>query len=59
MKMEKPHPLAKSAMLTMAEIKAATEAFERGETNVFDALDAVVVAIEAYRASERLRRKAA
>jgi len=59
MKMAKPNPLAKSAIHTMAEIKAATEAFDRGETNVFDALDAVVVAIEAYRAAEQSRRKAA
>jgi hypothetical protein len=59
MKLEKPNPLAKSAMLTMAEIRTATDAFDRGETNVFDALDAVVVAIEAYRAAERPRGKAA
>ena len=57
MEMAKPNALAKSAMLAMAEIKATTEAFDRGETNVLDALDAIVLAIEAYRAAERPRRK--
>jgi hypothetical protein len=51
MNTEKPSPLAKSAIHTMAEIKAVTEAFDRGETNVFDALDAVMLAIAAYRAA--------
>ena len=59
MQMAKPNALAKSAILTMAEIKATTEAFDRGETNVLDALDAIVLAIEAYRAAERPRRKVA
>jgi hypothetical protein len=59
MEMAKPNALAKSAMLAMAEIKATTEAFDRGETNVLDALDAIVLAIEAYRAAERPRRKVA
>lgn len=59
MNTEKPSPLAKSAIHTMAEIKAVTEAFDRGETNVFDALDAVMLAIAAYRAAEQRRRKAA
>jgi hypothetical protein len=47
------------AILTMAEIKAATDGFNSGKTNVFDALDAVAVAIEAFREAERPRRKAA
>lgn len=59
MKMPKALPLTTTAILTLAEIKAATEAFDRGETNVFEALDAVVVAIEAYRAAEQPRREAA
>ena len=42
---------ATTAILAMAEIKAAAEAFDQGETNVFDALDSVVVAIEAYQAA--------
>ena len=51
--------LAKRAVLVMAEIKAATDAFDRGDTNVFDALDAIRVAIEAYAQSEAGRREAA
>ena len=43
----------------MAEVKAAAESFDKGSTNVFDALDAIVVAIEAYRAARRPRRVAA
>ena len=43
------------------EIKAATEAFDSGDTNVFDALDAIIAAIEDVRASavDRGRREAA
>ena len=44
-------PFATSAILTLAEIKTAVEAFDRGESNVFDALDVIVVAVEAYRAA--------
>lgn len=35
----------------MAEIKAAVDAFDRGDVNVFDALDAVLVAAEGYRSA--------
>jgi hypothetical protein len=42
-----------AAVLTLSEIKAALEAFDRGETNAFDALDAIVVEVEAYRAAGR------
>jgi hypothetical protein len=42
-----------ATILTLAEIKAALEAFDRGETNAFDALDAIVVVVEAYRAAAR------
>jgi hypothetical protein len=35
----------------LAEIKAAVEAFDRGDTNLFDALDAILVAVEAYQAA--------
>ncbi len=51
--------LAKRAVLAMAEIKAATDAFDRGDTNVFDALDAIRVAVEACAESEAGRREAA
>ena len=44
-------PLATTAILTLAEIKAAVEAFDRGDTNVFDALDAIFVAVEAHQAA--------
>jgi len=51
--------LAKNAVFTLAEIKAAAEAFDRGETNVFDALEAIVVAVDAYQATAQPRRAAA
>jgi len=51
--------MAKRAVLAMAEIKAATEAFDQGDTNVFDALDAVRVAVEAYADREVSKREAA
>ena len=44
-------PFATTAILTLAEIKAAVEAFDRGDTNVFDALDAIIVAVEAHQAA--------
>jgi len=44
---------ATAVILTLSEIKAAVEAFDRGETNAFDALDAIVVEVEAYRAATR------
>ncbi len=48
-----------TAILALAEIKAATEAFDRGDANVFDALDAILIAVEAYRATVRTKREAA
>ncbi|NDC63749.1 MAG: hypothetical protein EBZ59_07160 [Planctomycetia bacterium] len=42
-----------TAVLTLAEIKAAVEAFDRGDANVFDTLDAIIVAFEARRAVVR------
>ena len=47
------------AILTLAEIKAATESFDAGQANVFDALDAIMFAIEAYRCATGVRRDAA
>jgi hypothetical protein len=41
-------PFATTAVLTLAEIKAAVEAFDRGATNVFDTLDAIIVAVETH-----------
>lgn len=51
--------LAKRAVLVMAEIKAATDAFDRGDTNVLNALDAIRVAIESYDKDEDGKREAA
>ena len=51
--------LATTAILTMADIQAAAQAFEQGEINVFVALDAVAVALESYEATAQPARKAA
>jgi len=61
MSMKKPTtlPLAKTAILTLAEIKAATEAFDRGETNVHDTLDAIILTIESYRLGAKPQHEAA
>jgi hypothetical protein len=45
--------------MTMAEVKAAVAAFERGEVSVFDALAAVGTAWEAYEGGVPVRRQAA
>lgn len=50
---------AKRAVLAMAEIKAATEAFDQGKTNVFEALESVSIAVEGYAEAEESRRRAA
>lgn len=42
------HSSPATAILALAEIQAAVEAFDRGETNVFDALDVIAVAVGAY-----------
>lgn len=49
--------LAKAVILTLAEIKAAVKAFDEGETNAFDAMDAIVMEVEAYRAAARSDRR--
>lgn len=51
--------LTHAVIMAIAEIKAAADAFDRGETNAYDAMDAIVVAIEAYRAAAERRRDAA
>lgn len=51
--------IAKRAVLVLAEIKAATAAFDRGDTNVFDSINTIRVAVEAYTKSEVGRREAA
>ena len=59
--MDKPTtiPHAKRAILTMAEIKAVTEAFDRGDINVLDALDEIRMAVEAHSAAASPIRKVA
>ncbi len=44
---------ATAAILTLADIKAAADTFEQGEVSVFDALDAIAMAIEGYQATAR------
>ena len=51
--------LATCAVMTMAEVKAAVAAFERGEVSVFDALAAVGTAWEAYEGGVPVRHQAA
>jgi len=46
-------PFAGAAVLALAEIKAAAAAFDRGEINAGEALDAVIVAVEGYRAEAK------
>lgn len=59
--MQTPNPfqLAKAAVLALAEIKSATEAFDRGESNAPDTLEAIEEAIATYRAARDSRREAA
>lgn len=45
------HPSPATAILTIAEIKAAVEAFDRGENNVFAALGAITAAVAAHQAA--------
>jgi hypothetical protein len=59
MSVKKLQSPAALAIFALAKIKGATQAFDEGQTNVFDALDAIVVAIEAYRSGAVARRKAA
>ncbi len=50
---------ARLAIHALAEIKAATQSFDSGQANLFDALEAIRIAIEAYRRSMDMRRRAA
>lgn len=59
-------PFATTAICTLAKIKAAVEAFDHGEANVFDTLDGIIVAVETYHTEttvkphrKRTRREAA
>ena len=46
-------PSAPLAVCTLADIKAAAVAFDRGESNVFDTLDAIRIAIAAWETTHR------
>lgn len=48
-----------AAIFLLAEIKAAVEAFDRGEKNAFDVVDAVTYAVDVYSAAVKEPRKAA
>lgn len=54
---ETPQRLAAPAIHGLVEIKAALEAFDRGDANVFDAWDSIIVAVEAYQAAIRPERR--
>lgn len=41
------------AIFTLAEIKSAADAFDRGECNVCETLDVIIVTVEAYQAAMR------
>lgn len=49
------------ALFALAEIKTAAEAFDSGDSNVFDTIDAIAMALEYFRATtvDRGRREAA
>lgn len=59
MAMKQKFTFAMNAVLTLAEITVVAKAFEQGEINVLDALDAVTAAIEAYEVNAQPIRKAA
>lgn len=40
---------AARAILTIAEVKATLEAFDRGDLNLFVAIDAIAMAVEAFK----------
>lgn len=53
------HSRHATAVLALADITAAIESFNRGDANLYDALDAIIVAVEAHRAALQNRRDAA
>ena len=55
MSSENSHALARMAILTLAEIKEVAAAFDGGEVNLFEALDAVRAAVEAYQGEAQLQ----
>lgn len=49
------HSSPAAAILTLAQIKATIDAFDRGDANVFDALDGIIDAVEAYRTANAVK----
>jgi len=56
MRPEHRHASPTAAVLLIGEIKAAVDAFDRGDLNVFDAVDVVTDAIVAYQEAGRADR---
>lgn len=48
-KSQRTMPVARAAILTLAEIAAAMQAFNDGDSNATDTLEAIVVSVDAYR----------
>lgn len=51
--MAKAHEQARNALFAFVEIKKAVEDFDRGESNLFDALDRIAAAVQAASDSQR------
>lgn len=58
MSLENKFPLPHAAVVVLAEIKAATEAFDRGDENAHDVIAAVGAVVDSYREAAMPRRKA-
>lgn len=58
MSSEQTFPLPPVAVVVLAEIKAAVEAFDRGDENAHDVVAAVCAVVESYREAVMPRRKA-
>lgn len=43
--------ISRAVVLTLADIKVEVEAFANGDVNAFDAMDAICIAVDAYRAT--------
>lgn len=56
---QKRRTSARLAIHALAEIKAATQSFDSGKVNLFDALETIRIAIDAYRCSIARCRRAA
>ena len=54
-----PRSPATRAVFAIADIKAVVDAFDRGDLNLFMALDAIAAAVEAYQDAATSGREAA